>query len=88
MLPGGEAQTASELLRAIGDIGTTIFHPVGICRMESDHQAVVDARLNVHGLGGLRVVDASIMPTTTSGNTASPVVMIAEKATDFIRQDR
>jgi choline dehydrogenase len=85
VLPGSPVTTDNDMLRAIGDIATTIFHPVGTCRMGHDHGAVVDDRLCVRGLDGLRVVDASIMPTITSGNTASPVVMIAEKAADLIR---
>jgi choline dehydrogenase len=88
LLPGPAVRSEAELLHAIGNIGTTIFHPVGTCRMGSDDGAVVDSALNVRGLGGLRVVDASIMPTITSGNTASPVVMIAEKAAALIRQGR
>ena len=75
-----------------GDIGTTIFHPSGTCKMGNDPKvdpmAVVDARLRVHGIAGLRVVDASIMPTVLSGNTCSPVVMFAEKASDMIREER
>ncbi len=87
-MPGPEAATDSELVRAAGDIGTTIFHPVGTCKMGDGDLAVVDSRLNVRGLRGLRVVDASIMPTITSGNTAAPVMMIAEKASRMILADR
>ncbi|KAJ56331.1 choline dehydrogenase [Actibacterium mucosum KCTC 23349] len=87
VLPGPEVATEAEIVKAVGDIATTIFHPVGTCKMGDDKDAVVDPRLRVHGVSGLRVVDASIMPTIPSGNTASPVVMIAEKAADLIRQD-
>ncbi len=82
--PGAALKSDDDLVRAAGDIGTTIFHPVGTCRMGADPRAVVDTALRVHGLKGLRVVDAAVMPTITSGNTASPVVMIAEKAADMI----
>jgi choline dehydrogenase len=86
-LPGPAIASDAELARAAGDIGTTIFHPVGTARMGDDPLAVVDARLRVHGIAGLRVVDASVMPVITSGNTNSPTIMIAEKASDMIRED-
>ena len=87
-LPGAGFTTDADLLTAAGNIGTTIFHPVGTCRMGSDPLAVVDSRLRVRGLAGLRVVDASIMPTITSGNTNSPVLMIAEQGSRMILEDR
>jgi choline dehydrogenase len=87
MLPGAHYESDEDLVRKAGDIGTTIFHPVGTCKMGAGSTAVVDGRLRVHGISGLRVVDASIMPTIVSGNTNSPVVMIAEKASEMILQD-
>jgi choline dehydrogenase len=87
--PGPQFETDEELARLAGDIGTTIFHPVGTCRMgpEGDPLAVLDARLRVRGVAALRVVDASVMPTITSGNTNSPTLMIAERAAEWIRAD-
>ncbi|HNB28921.1 MAG TPA: GMC oxidoreductase, partial [Alphaproteobacteria bacterium] len=86
--PGLAFQSDAELAQAAGQIGTTIFHPVGTAKMGSDPNAVVDARLCVHGIDGLRVIDASVMPTITSGNTNAPVLMIAEKGAAMIREDR
>jgi choline dehydrogenase-like flavoprotein len=82
-LPGPKVGDGDdELARAAGDIGTTIFHPVGTAKMgpADDRMAVVDETLRVRGVPGLRVIDASIMPTITSGNTNTPTIMIAEKA--------
>ena len=87
-LPGPDVQSDAELLLKVGDIATTIFHPVGTCGMGCSSNSVVGADLRVHGLNRVRVVDASVMPRITSGNTASPVVMIAEKAADMIREGR
>ncbi len=86
-LPGPEAKTDEQLLAAVRKVGTTIYHPVGTAKMGRDAMAVVDERLRVHGVPGLRVVDASVMPTITSGNTNAPTIMIAEKASDMILQD-
>jgi choline dehydrogenase len=86
--PGPDIESDETLIRAAGDLGTTIFHPVGTCKMGSDPMAVVDDRLRVHGIDGLRVIDASIMPTITSGNTNAPTIMIAEKGAEMILEDR
>ena len=87
--PGVQFQSDEELARLAGDIATTIFHPVGTARMgrDGDPMAVLDARLRVRGVDGLRVVDASVMPTITSGNTNAPTLMIAEKAARWILQE-
>jgi choline dehydrogenase len=84
--PGVEHETDDDLSRLAGDIGTTIFHPVGTCRMgrDSDPAAVLDARLRVLGVAGLVVADASAMPTITSGNTNAPALMIAERAAHWL----
>ncbi|MGZ5104899.1 MAG: GMC family oxidoreductase [Usitatibacter sp.] len=82
--PGPAARTDAELVKAAGDLGTTIFHPVGTCRMGRDPKAVVDDRLCVHGIEGLRVIDASVMPRITSGNTNAPTYMIAELGAEFL----
>jgi choline dehydrogenase len=91
-LPGANVPDDDEaaLVKAAGDIGTTIFHPVGTARMgrDSDPTAVVDHRLRVFGMAGLRVIDASVMPTITSGNTNAPTMMIAEKGAAMLREDR
>ena len=84
--PGPQYRTDDELARLAGDIGTTIFHPVGTCRMGrvDDDEAVLDPRLRVRGIAGLRVADASVMPDITSGNTNSPTLMIAERAAEWL----
>jgi choline dehydrogenase len=85
-LPGSGLVSDEQLVKASSEIGTTIFHPVGTCKMgvATDRMAVVDDKLNVHGVNGLRIADASVMPTITSGNTNAPTLMIAEKAAEFI----
>jgi len=87
LAPGAAAERDDEILDWVRQAAETTYHPVGTCRMGQDGQAVVDARLRVHGIAGLRVADASIMPTLTSGNTNAPVIMIGEKAADMILQD-
>ena len=88
--PGISIQSDEDLARAAGDIGTTIFHPVGTAKMgpAADPRAVVDAELRVHGIDALRVIDASVMPAITSGNTNAPTLMIAEKGAQLLRQAR
>ncbi|MGZ5774971.1 GMC family oxidoreductase, partial [Ramlibacter sp.] len=87
--PGVQYQSDEELARLAGDIATTIFHPVGTTKMgrDDDPMAVLDARLRVRGVGGLRVVDAGAMPTITRGNTNSPTLRMAEKAAEWIVAD-
>jgi choline dehydrogenase len=87
--PGPAHQSDDELLKQVGEIATTIFHPVGTCKMGKvdDPSAVVDSELRVIGIERLRVVDASVMPTITSGNTAAPTMMIAQKIADKILAD-
>jgi choline dehydrogenase len=86
-LPGLDIESQEDLARAAGELGTTIFHPVGTCRMGRDPMAVVDERLKVRDMAGLRVIDASVMPRITSGNTNAPTTMIAEKGAEMIIQD-
>ncbi|RIJ05475.1 choline dehydrogenase, partial [Achromobacter sp. K91] len=87
--PGPDVRTDDEILHFCREYGATIFHPSGTAKMgpSSDPMAVVDERLRVHGVAGLRVVDCSIMPTLVSGNTNVPVVMLAERAAEFMLQD-
>ncbi len=85
--PGDKVQSYDEWLEYARHTGTTTFHVIGTCKMGSDPMAVVDDRLRVHGIAGLRVIDASIMPTVPSGNTNAPTIMIAEKGADMVKQD-
>jgi len=82
--PGADRSTDGEILDWVKKAAETTYHPVGTCKMGSDPMAVVDAQLRVHGTAGLRVADASIMPTLTSGNTNAPSIMIGEKAADMM----
>ncbi|WP_428674244.1 GMC family oxidoreductase [Reyranella sp.] len=86
--PGPDRQTPEAIIDWVKAAGETTYHPVGTCKMGTDPMAVVDARLRVHGIKGLRVADASIMPTLTSGNTNAPSIMIGEKAADMVLEDQ
>ncbi len=85
--PGINNQTDEEIIQAASEHVQTIFHPVGTCKMGQDDMAVVDEKLRVKGVQNLRVIDASIMPNITSGNTNAPTIMIAEKGADMIISD-
>ena len=87
--PGCQYASQEELEGAAGRVGTTIFHPAGTCKMggEGDALAVLDGRMRVRGVRGLRVCDTSVMPRITSGNTSSPTVMIAEKGSEFVMEE-
>jgi len=84
--PGSHIKDDEELVKAASDYAQTIFHPVGTCKMGQDDMSVVDEKLKVRGIKNLRVIDASIMPNITSGNTNAPTIMIAEKGADMILQ--
>ena len=85
--PGAQVESDAALIDYVRETASTVYHPVGSCKMGSDPMSVVDARLRVHGIAGLRVADASIMPAIPSGNTNAPTIMIGEKAADMIRRD-
>jgi choline dehydrogenase len=85
--PGVDTTRDDEIIDWVKRAAETTYHPVGTCRMGTDALAVVDARLRVHGIAGLRVADASVMPTLTSGNTNAPSIMIGEKAADMVLAD-
>lgn len=84
MVPGAGYKSDKEILSAIQNMGSTVFHPVGTCRMGSDANAVLDSELKVNGVNNLRVIDASAMPKITSANTNAPTYLIGEKGADMI----
>jgi choline dehydrogenase-like flavoprotein len=86
-VPGPEVQSDEDFAEFARNAGTNVFHPVGTCKMGTDPMAVVDPRLRVHGITGLRVIDASIMPAVTTGNTNAPTIMIGEKGAEMIKED-
>ena len=86
--PGADKQSDAALVAYVRETCSTVWHPVGTCKMGTDPMAVVDSELRVHGIGGLRIVDASIMPTITTGNTNAPTIMIGEKGADLIKASR
>jgi len=86
-VPGTAIDSEEAFLDYARHNGTTVFHPVGTCKMGTDPMAVVDPRLRVVGIAGLRVIDASVMPTVTTGNTNAPTIMIGEKGAAMIRED-
>jgi len=85
--PGASVRTDEQILESVREYGSSGYHPVGTCRMGTDAGAVVDPRLRVRGIEGLRVIDASVMPTLVSGNTNAATIMIAEKGADLVRED-
>ena len=86
-MPGPDVTSDADLLATMPAAPAHVYHPVGTCRMGEDPRAVVDSRLRVRGIDGLRVIDASVMPTLTTGNTNAPTIMIAEKGAAMIRED-
>jgi choline dehydrogenase len=85
--PGPDVKTDADVLAYARRAGNTLYHPVGTCKMGENPRAVVDSRLRVHGIQGLRVIDASVMPTLTTGNTNAPTIMIGEKGAAMIKED-